>query len=461
MARRAARFASLRFETNLYPDMEPDPELKSSRTRASKRAYLDKAFAFAGSDVASTQRIRSAVGRQLFEYVLEEGPDVEAPPAGRILIVDPDHLSREILARNLQREGYLVNFEDDGAKALALLGGGKFDLALWDLQLPGLGGLEMLERVRRDPRLQHLPIVLLSKNKDWDTLIRCINAGADDYLPKPFNPALLKARIRACIERKTLRDREQKLLSQIRAHQERINSELADATTYLLSLLPRPLQKPFATDWRFIPSGELGGDSFGYHWLDEDHFALYLLDVCGHGVSAALLSVTALNVLRSSALKGADFRRPSEVLCAANAAFPMEQQNNRYFALWYGVYQPSIRTLTYSSAGHPPALLFEPGADTPQKLATPGMVIGGWPTSRYRSQECKIPEGSRLFLFCDGAYEITLADNRVFTLDEFASLLGRLPWAVPVDLDEVIAQIRELRASPEIEDDLSIIAIQF
>jgi sigma-B regulation protein RsbU (phosphoserine phosphatase) len=441
--------------------MEPDPELKPGRSFASKRAYLDKAFAFAGSDVASTQRIRSAVGRQLFEYVLEQPLDGAAAPPGRILIVDHDHLSREILARNLQREGYVVDFEEDGEKALALLAQGKFDLALWELQLPDLDGLEMLTRVRKDPLLQHIPIVLLSENKDWDMLIRCIEAGADDYLPKPFNPALLKARIRACIERKTLRDHEQHLLAQVKAHQERITCELTDATTYLLSLLPRPLQKPFVTDWRFIPSGELGGDCFGYHWLDKDHFALYLLDVCGHGVGAALLSVTALNVLRSGALKGADFRHPSEVLGAANVAFPMEQQNNRYFALWYGVYQPSTKTLTYSSAGHPPALLFEPGAIHPAKLGTPGMVIGGWPASKYRSLSCTIAEGSRLFLFCDGAYEITLADQRVFTIDEFASLLGALPADSPVDLDAVIAQIRDLRGSPEIEDDLSIIAIQF
>jgi len=438
-----------------------DAEPQRGRSLAPKRAYLDKAFAFSGADVSSTQRIRSAVGRQVFEYVLEKPHGNKLPPHGKILLVDHDRLSREILARNIRREGYLVEIEDNGAKALSLLSSGNFDLALWELQLPDLNGLEMLTRIRTDPRLQHIPVVLLSERQDWDMLIRCIEAGADDYLPKPFNPALLKARIRASIERKLLRDREQSLLSQLKAHQERIGVELADATSYLLSLLPRPLTEPFVTDWRFIPSGELGGDSFGYHWLDRDHFALYLLDVCGHGVGAALLSVTALNVLRSSALKGADFRQPSEVLGAANDAFPMEQQNNRYFALWYGVYQRSTRTLTYSSAGHPPALLFAPGSICPQKLATPGMVIGGWPNSPYRSQSCEIPAGSRLFLFCDGAYEITLADGRVFSLDEFASILLDLPAERPIDLDVVIGRIRQLRGAPEIEDDLSIISVQF
>ena len=401
------------------------------------------------------------MGRQLFEYVSEKPSAAQAASRGRILIVDHDRLSREILARNLQREGYVVEFEEDGAKALARLGEGTIDLALWEVQLPGLNGLDMLNRVRKDAHLQHIPVVLLSEAKDLEMVIRCIEAGADDYLPKPFNPALLKARIHASMERKHLRDQEQRLLAEIKTYQERISGELADATTYLMSLLPQPLREPFVADWRFIPSSELGGDCFGYHWIDEDHFALYLLDVCGHGVGAALLSVTVLNVLRSQALIGADFRNPSEVLSAANLAFPMDQQNNRYFTLWYGVYQRSTRTLTYSSGGHPPALLFEPGAVAAKKLATRGMMVGGMPNSRYSSQSCEIPAGSRLFLFCDGAYEITLPDGRVYTLDEFAALLGQWPADAPVDLDAVVARIRQLCGSSGLEDDLSLISIQF
>ncbi len=443
-------------------NMEPAPEPKRARSGASARAHLDQVFGEA--KVAPARRLRSAVGRQLFEYVLEKDAAPSAEPAaspGTILIVDHDRLSREILARNLQREGYAVEFEPDGAQALVRLGQGTIDLALWEVQLPSLSGLDLLNRLRADPLLRHIPVVLLSEVKDTETVIRCIEAGADDYLPKPFNPALLKARIRASLERKRLRDQEQRLLARIKAYQERISGELADATTYLTSLLPAPLREPFVTDWRFIPSSELGGDCFGYHWIDDDHFALYLLDVCGHGVGAALLSVTVLNVLRSQALHGADFRDPSQVLRAANQAFPMERQNNRYFTFWYGVYRRSTRTLTYGTGGHPPALLFEPGAAAPKKLVARGMMVGAMPASKYTALSCEVAPGSRLFLFCDGAYEITLPDGRIYTLDEFAALLARLPTDAPVDLDAIVAQIRQLRGSDELEDDLSLIAIQF
>jgi sigma-B regulation protein RsbU (phosphoserine phosphatase) len=420
---------------------------------------LDKVFGT--SPVPGTRRLRSTVGKQLFEYVLEKPTASQVASQGTILIVDHDRLSRDILARNLQREGYGVEIEEKGPQALDRLERGNFDLVLWEVQLPTLNGLDMLNHVRKHPVLQHIPTVLLSEVKDLELVIQCIEAGASDYLPKPFNPALLKARIRSCMERKKMRDQEQRLLARIKTYQERISMELAEAKAYLQSLLPPPQQQPFSADWRFIPSSELGGDSFGYHWIDEDHFALYLLDVCGHGVGAALLSVTVLNLLRSHALAGADFRHPSEVLSAANQAFPMEQQNDRYFTLWYGVYQRSTRTLTYSGGGHPPALLFEPGATDAKKLAARGMMVGAMPNSRYVSQSCEVPAGSRLFLFCDGAYEITLPSGRVSTFDEFAIQLGKLPADGPIELDAIVAQIFQLRGSRELEDDLSLIAIQF
>ena len=113
----------------------------------------------------------------------------------------------------------------------------------------------------------------------------------------------------------------------------------------------------FGTDWRFIPSAELGGDSFGYHWLDDEHFAFYLLDVSGHGVGSALLSVSAMNALRSQALPQTDFRLPGQVLGALNNAFQMDQQNGLFFTIWYGVYHKPTRRLDFSGGGHPPGLL--------------------------------------------------------------------------------------------------------
>ena len=139
--------------------------------------------------------------------------------------------------------------------------------------------------------------------------------------------------------------------------QKRLSEELTEAVNYIFSILPEPRKAAPRTDWLLVPSTELGGDSFGYHEIDADHMAFYLLDVCGHGVGAALLSVTAINVLRSAALPNTDFRDPGAVLSALNDAFPMERQNNMYFTIWYGVLKRSTGELRYASGGHPPSVL--------------------------------------------------------------------------------------------------------
>ena len=100
------------------------------------------------------------------------------------------------------------------------------------------------------------------------------------------------------------------------------------------------------SDWRFIPSQALGGDIFDHYWLDNDHFVAYLVDVSGHGVGSALLSTSVMDVLRTHALSGTDFRDPGAVLTALNAAFQMTNHGNKYFTIWYGVYDRRDRNAT-------------------------------------------------------------------------------------------------------------------
>src|SRR4051794_1686400 len=147
------------------------------------------------------------------------------------------------------------------------------------------------------------------------------------------------------------------LQGELLASQRLLLHQLTQASRYVLSLLPGPTDGEVRTRWRFEPSSDLGGDFFGYDWIDPDHFAMYLLDVSGHGVGAALLSVSVGNALRGRSLPGTDFRDPAAVLSGLNDAFSMDQHDEKYFTIWYGVYHRAKRTLTYASGGHPPALL--------------------------------------------------------------------------------------------------------
>ena len=109
---------------------------------------------------------------------------------------------------------------------------------------------------------------------------------------------------------------------ELEASRKTLSDELSDAAAYIISLIPPPLTSgPVLTEWKFVPSAQLGGDSLGYHWIDEEHFAMYLLDVCNHGVRPALLSVSVIDVLRAQNLADSDFREPGDVLTNLNQVF--------------------------------------------------------------------------------------------------------------------------------------------
>jgi len=244
-----------------------------------------------------------------------------------------------------------------------------------------------------------------------------------------------------------------------------LNSELSDATGYVKTVLPQPITSgPLLTDWRFIPSVSLAGDSFGYHWIDEDHFAMYLLDVSGHGWGAALLSVSVINVLRSQALPDTDFHKPHEVLFALNNAFPSEKHNDLFFTIWYGVYDMSSHNLIYASGGHPPAILFS-GSSTEHiqmdQLRTPNIIMGGKLDNIYQSEIKAISRPSRLYVFSDGVYEITKTDGSIWGFNDFLEFNARSFKVDEANLDRLLTHAQELAQEEEFDDDFTIMEITF
>lgn len=243
--------------------------------------------------------------------------------------------------------------------------------------------------------------------------------------------------------------------------QQRLEAELADAARYLFSMLPEKREAFPKTDWLLVPSTELGGDSFGYRRIDDDHFAFYLIDVCGHGVGAALLSVAVINVLRSSALINADYREPSEVLAALNDMFPMERQSNMFFTIWYGVYNEASGELRYASGGHPPAIHLRPRADgqsDPTLLITMGgMAIGAFPGITFESASQIIEPGDRLLLLSDGTFEVDRPDGEMLTVDELAAFAAETS-----DQPHAIHDwVRSFGNEGPLPDDFTLLRIEF
>ncbi len=379
---------------------------------------------------------------------------------GRILIVDDDPDNRDVLSRHLTRQGHSTRQAADGAEALQILEDGPFELVLLDVMMPGQDGFSVLQEIKSRPTLRHLPVIMISALDDLSGVIRCIETGAEDFLAKPFNPTLLRARIGACLEKMKLRDAEQTHLRLIEETQARLSADLAEAAKYVRSILPAPASEPFPIDWSYLPSTELGGDAFGYHWIDGEHFAIYLLDVCGHGVGASLLSVSAIHVIRSEAVTGTDFRDPSAVLSGLNAMFRMERQNNMYFTIWYGVYHLPTRTLRHASGGHPPALLMVPGMSEPEEFRAPGPIIGVLSKTVFESATAKIPPAATLVVLSDGAYEIRQSDGRMTDFEEFKAFIAARA-ADPAFFQKWLDRIREQRQEGPLDDDFSLLRVQF
>ena len=334
---------------------------------------------------------------------------------------------------------------------------------LQDLVMPEIDGLELVKRFRADQRFRDVPIIVLSAKEEAAVKADAFACGANDYLVKLPDRLELLARVRyhsrgyvALLERN-------EAFAALQASQQVLANDLATAAQYVRSLLPPPQHMGAVTaDWRFIPSADLGGDAFGYHNIDDEHVAVYLLDVCGHGVGAALLSVSALNAIRSEALPQTDFHDPGSVLAALNKAFPMERQNDMFFTIWYGVYNTVARTIRWAGGGHPPALLLLPGEGAkPVQLDSDGPLIGAVDGLEFDSREMAVPAGSRLFVYSDGAFEISRPDGSMWAFDDFLTTLASPPLGPESRMDTLVTHVRKLSERDDFIDDFSMVELVF
>ena len=383
----------------------------------------------------------------------------------RVFLVDDQAMIGEAVRRMLAPETDIA-FRYCADPSAAVKQASEFapTVILQDLVMPDIDGLTLVKFYRANPATRDVPLIVLSTKEEPATKAEAFARGAHDYLVKLPDRVELVARIRHHSRGYINLLQRNEAYQALVASQQALAAELAEAAAYVQSLLPPPLTAgPVQTAWRFIPSAQLGGDAFGYHWLDDDHLSMYLLDVCGHGVGAALLSISAMNVLRSQALPNTDFHDPAQTLSALNEAFLMEKHNNMYFTIWYGVYDRIAGSVKYSSAGHPPALLLAPPAGAPAvaELRTRGMVLGGMPGASYTSAVCQAPPGSSIFLMSDGVYEITLPDGSMWSFAEFTKCLTAAAAAGRPEIVELERRVHELHGPGVLEDDFSIVKFAF
>ena len=388
---------------------------------------------------------------------------IPAPPSARgvsVLLVDDQPIIGEAVRRMLAgEEGVAFHYCKDAPAALEAAAAVEPTVILQDLVMPGIDGLELVRRYRADERLRDVPVIVLSTKEDPAVKAEAFALGANDYIVKLPDRLELVARVRYHSRGYTALVERNEAFTALEKSRGVLANDIATAAAYVRSLLPPPRDlSGVRADWRFIPSASLGGDAFGYHDLDADHLAIYLLDVCGHGVGAALLSVSALTAIRSETLPQTDFRDPAAVLAALNRAFPMERHNDMFFTAWYGVFERGRRRLRWAGGGHPPALLLVGGAE-PRLLGSEGPLIGAVEGLEFTADEVEVPPGSRVFVYSDGAFEISRPDGSMWAFDEFVDTLAAGGAPAAGRMDALLAKVRELSGREDFHDDFSIMEL--
>ncbi len=380
----------------------------------------------------------------------------------RVLLIDDQLIIGETVRRLLQSESDIA-YEFCSDPTLAISAAEKFKptVILQDLVMPQVDGLTLVKQLRAEKTTSLIPLIVLSSKEEPTIKAQSFANGANDYLVKLPDKIELIARIRHHSAGYINMMERNKIHKELQESQKALSQELQEAADYVRSLLPEFLNsKTIRSDWAFKASSSLGGDAFGYHWIDINRLALYLLDVCGHGVGAALLSISVINVIRSESLPNVDFSNPTEVLSGLNEAFPMESNHNMYFTMWFGIYDTKERSLSFSSGGHPPAILINYENDQPieaLQLRTPGMMIGAMPGLDFKSETTQVPVNSSLFLFSDGVYEIVTPDGKLLELEDFIKVLKTYSPQKSVAIDSLVKRMEKIQGHESFEDDFSIV----
>jgi len=399
----------------------------------------------------------------------------------KILIADDDSVARKILEQTLSKQGYDVISVADGEAAWEIIRYGETPpMAIIDWMMPKMDGPTLVKKIRQLNLQNYIFLILLTAKSDKEDIIHGIEAGADDYLTKPFNKGELIARLRAGARiinlEQTLAQKNMQLEDvnrKINLQNQRMQCDLDAAAAIQKTLLPNDLPnlKNVAFDWLYKPCDELAGDIFNVFQLDEKHLGLYILDVSGHGVSAALLSVTLSRILSPqsgsvSLLKTlnkktneVEIAPPSMVARELNNRFAMNIESGQYFTLIYGILNTETKEFSYISAGHPNPILVT-NASTPQKLNHAALPIGFSDDEVYQEQTLKLHAGDRLYFYSDGITEAMNADDQQFGSEKLLQLFrNHRTKPLKYGLDIALKTVEDW-SDHNLADDISVLALE-
>ncbi len=350
----------------------------------------------------------------------------------KILIVDDEPFNVDYLEQELEDLKYDTVSAANGEEGLQQVAATQPDMILLDIMMPVMDGFQMLERLKGDPGWRDIPVVIISAMNDMNSVVRGIQLGADDYLPKPFDPVLLRARLDAGLMRKKLLDLERLYLNSL-------EKELEIGHKIQLGFLPDKL--PQILGWEMEASltaaREVAGDFYDIFEIGE-YLCLVVGDVCDKGVGAALFMTLFRSLLRFTISEKdiSDTQSPGEKLKHAvkltnNYVANIHGDTGMFATVFIGLLNPKDGKLSYINAGHERPIHISRNGSPQQELESTGIAIGVMPDMEFSVKEVVLEPGDLLFVYTDGVPDVTDGEGISFGKDQLFELLAKNAPLVP------------------------------
>jgi phosphoserine phosphatase RsbU/P len=378
-----------------------------------------------------------------------------------ILVVDDVAENRDLLARRLKRLGITdIEQATNGLEALAAIERRNFDVVLLDIMMPELDGFGVLEALKASGRVNDLPIIVISALNEIDPIVRCVELGAEDFIFKPFNPTLLRARVLATLEKKLLRDRTREELR-------RKQAELDEARMLQLALVPPALRETIAgrqvaIDVVLEPAKEVGGDLVDHFRLGDDMVVIALGDVSHKGAGAALMMARTHSVVRSLAARPdalSLFGEPARAVAIVNAVLATGNETCQFVTFLLGTLDLTSNRLTYVRAGHIPPLLRRADGSIEHLGHKGGLPLGYMEDAVYASAAVELNSGDAILVLTDGFTEAADPGGQLFGSDRIVQYFAAADPARPALLEALVKDVRSFEAGLPAADDMAALLL--
>ena len=384
----------------------------------------------------------------------------------KILIAEDERITQCNLQRQLEKLGHEVIAVNNGAEAWAILKEETIPIVITDWEMPEMNGLELVRNIRQSETEYYTYIIILTGKSDTNDIVMGMEVGADDFISKPFDKNELRVRVRAGIRvvklERDLAERNQEISSA----NDRMKSDLEIAARLQQSLLPTSLPTYTNIDfaWAYHPCEELAGDTLNVFHLDKEHLALYVVDVSGHGLPAALLSVTISRMLNAgqqqTSLQKQEVSSPVDIATSLNTQFQMDKMDQRYFTLIYGVLNLNTLLFNYISAGHPPIIKISKEGEA-EFLSGKNFAIGWFPDAEFKQESIQLKRNDRIYLYSDGINEAMNNKSEQYGDDRMIKyILDSRDISLQDSVSGLTNEIENWTGSNKFKDDISTLAIE-